>query len=144
MDRNELPLEPCHLGVPSVASKMIYELMVLLAQTVHLSWVKISSISARAEMSKLEPRRLEVPLGASKIISNPMVCLMQTMHLSCTDANSICKRTKTRFHMTLFTSEFHRVRPIWFLSLWYVRHKPCTYLASRLALSPNGPKWAST
>jgi hypothetical protein len=37
------------------------------------------------------------------------------------------------------TKEFHRVRPKQFSSLWYVRHKPCTYLASRLALSPNGP-----
>ena len=26
-----------------------------------------------------------------------------------------------------------------FSSLWYVRHKPCTDLASRLAPSPNGP-----
>jgi hypothetical protein len=29
-------------------------------------------------------------------------------------------------------------------SLWYVRHKPCTYLASRLAQSPNKPNRAST
>ena len=28
--------------------------------------------------------------------------------------------------------------------IWYVWRKPCTYLASRLALSPNGPKRAST
>jgi hypothetical protein len=27
----------------------------------------------------------------------------------------------------------HWERPKWFLSLWYVRHKPCTYLMSRLA-----------
>ena len=30
--------------------------------------------------------------------------------------------------------------PKWFLSLWYVWRKPCTYLVSRLALCPNGPK----
>jgi hypothetical protein len=29
-------------------------------------------------------------------------------------------------------------------SLWSVRPKPCTYLASRLTLSPNIPQWAST
>jgi hypothetical protein len=46
--------------------------------------------------------------------------------------------------MTYVTKEFHRVRQKWFLSLWYVRRKPCTYLASRLALFPNGPKWASS
>jgi hypothetical protein len=33
MDRNELPLEPRDLGVPSGASKMISEPMVALAQT---------------------------------------------------------------------------------------------------------------
>ena len=31
------------------------------------------------------------------------------------------------------------MRPKLFLSLWNVRRKPCTYLASRLAISPNGP-----
>jgi hypothetical protein len=36
------------------------------------------------------------------------------------------------------------LRPKWFQRLWYVRHKPCTYLASRLALSLNGLNWAST
>jgi hypothetical protein len=30
------------------------------------------------------------------------------------------------------------------LNQWYVRHKPCTYLASRFALSPNRPKWPCT
>jgi hypothetical protein len=29
-----------------------------------------------------------------------------------------------------------------FVSLWYVRRKPCTYLAPRLTLSPNRPKMA--
>jgi hypothetical protein len=36
------------------------------------------------------------------------------------------------------------VRLKWFLSLWYTWSKPSTYLASRLTLSPNGPKRAST
>jgi hypothetical protein len=85
----------------------------------------------------LEPRHLGVPSGAPKTISEPTVCLAQTVYLSCTDNNTIFKWTKIRFHMTHVTLEFHRVRPKWFLRLWYVRHKPCTYLASRLALSPN-------
>ena len=38
----------------------------------------------------------------------------------------------------------HRVCPKWFLSLWYAGRKPCTYLASRLALCLKGPKRAST
>jgi hypothetical protein len=49
-----------------------------------------------------------------------------------------------RFHMTHVTKEFHWVCPKWLRSLWYVRRKPCTYLASRLALSPYGLKSAST
>jgi hypothetical protein len=44
--------------------------------------------------------------------------------------------------MTHVTYEFHRVRQKLFMSLWYVQCKPCTYLASRLALSPNGPNRA--
>jgi hypothetical protein len=45
--------------------------------------------------------------------------------------------------MTHITWKFHRVRPKWFLSLRYVLRKPSTYLESRLALYPNGPKRAS-
>jgi hypothetical protein len=47
-------------------------------------------------------------------------------------------------YMTHVTWQFHRVRPEWFPSLWYVRQKQCTYLAPTLTLSPNGPKWDST
>jgi hypothetical protein len=92
----------------------------------------------------VEPRNLGVPLGASKTISEPKVCLTQAVHLSCTDTNIINKRIGTRFHMTTVTWEFHRVCPKWFLSLWYVRRKPCTYIVSRLALSLNPPKQASS
>jgi hypothetical protein len=33
--------------------------------------------------------------------------------------------------------------PKQFLRLWYIWRKPCNYLALKLILSPNGPKWAS-
>jgi hypothetical protein len=36
------------------------------------------------------------------------------------------------------------VCPKWFPCPWYIRCKPCTYLALRLTQSPNGPKWGST
>jgi hypothetical protein len=49
MDRNELKLEHHHLGVPSGASKMIFELVVCLAQTVHLSCTDIDSVSKQTE-----------------------------------------------------------------------------------------------
>jgi hypothetical protein len=100
MDQNEIPQDPCHLVIPS---------------------------------------------SASKTFSKPTVCLAQTVHLSYTDTSTISKWTKTRFHMTHFTLEFHRVHLKWFLRLWYVQRKPYnTYLVSSLALSPNGLNWAST
>ena len=98
-DRNELPLEPRHLVVPSGASKTIYERMVCPAQTMHLSWTDTNTVSKqkRSEIP-CDPRHLGVPSGASKMIYEPMV----------------------------------------------FRRKPCSYLASRLALHPKGPKRAST
>jgi hypothetical protein len=62
------------------------------------------------------------------MISDPMVRLAQTVHLSCVKISTISKQTETSFH----------------LSLWYVSHKPCTYLALSLTPSPNGPKWDLT
>jgi hypothetical protein len=92
----------------------------------------------------LDPRHLGVPSGASKTISKPMARLVQTVHLSCTNTNTVPKQTEMRFHMTHITLEFHRVCPKLFPSQWYVQHKPCTYHASLVALSLNGPNWAST
>ena len=130
---------PRHLGVALGASKMISEPMVRSTQTVHLSCVKISTISEKDRNElPLQPCHLVVPSSASKIISKPMVRLALTMHLSCTDTNTDSKRKEARFHMTHVIYEFHRVHPKRFPSLWYVRCKPCTYLASRLALCPKG------
>jgi hypothetical protein len=46
--------------------------------------------------------------------------------------------------MTHVTLEFHRVRPKRLLRQWYIRHKPCTYLVSRLAITLNSLNRAST
>ena len=89
---------------------MISESVVRSTQTVHLSCVKISTISKQSKLS-LEPRQLGVPSGASKMISEPMVRLAQTMHLSCTDTNTVSKEKEVRSHMTHVTYEFHQVRP---------------------------------
>jgi hypothetical protein len=51
MDRNELPFEPRHIGVPSGASKMISEAMVHLVHTVHLSCTETNIVSKRTETS---------------------------------------------------------------------------------------------
>jgi hypothetical protein len=70
--------------------------------------------------------------------------LVQTVHLSCVKISTISKQTEMSFCWSLITLEYHLVHLKWFLTLWYVQRKPITYLASRLALSPNGPKRAST
>jgi hypothetical protein len=67
---------------------------------------------------------------------------------SCVKISTISEQTKMSIHLSLITEEYHRVCLKRFSSLWYVRRKPCTYLASRLALSPNRQKqvttWASS
>ena len=82
MERSEIPYDPRHLGVPSGASKMMSEPIVHSTQTVHLSCIKIYTISKQTEDElPLEPRHLVAPSGASKMISEPMLRLAQTVHL---------------------------------------------------------------
>jgi hypothetical protein len=64
---------------------MIYEPMVCSTQTMHLSCIKVSTISEKDQNEHtLVPRHL-VPSGVSKMTFKPMVHLAQTMHLSCTN-----------------------------------------------------------
>jgi hypothetical protein len=130
MDQNELPVGPCHQGVPLGSSKMISYPKVPLAQTMHLSCIQTD----RNEIPH-DTRHVGVPSGASKMIFEQMVRLAQTMHLSCIKNSTISKRTETSFLLSLITD---------FLGLWLVWRKPCTYLALTLTLSPNRPKWDST
>jgi hypothetical protein len=82
--------DPRHLGVPSGASKKISELTVRLAQTVHLSLVKISSISKRTETSfrlslvtlEYHPVRPNRFLGLWYIWCNPCTYLALKLTLS--------------------------------------------------------------
>jgi hypothetical protein len=69
----ELSLVPYHLGVPSGASKMIFEPMIRLAQTVHLSCTYTNTVAKQKSKIPHDPRHLGVPLGVSKMISEPMV-----------------------------------------------------------------------
>jgi hypothetical protein len=50
MDRNELPFERHHLGVPFIVSKTISKPMVCLSQTVDLSCTNTNTISKQTEM----------------------------------------------------------------------------------------------
>jgi hypothetical protein len=137
MERSKIAHDPHHPGVPSGAPKLISKPMVHWTQTVHLSCVKISTTSEWTELL-LEPRLWWVPSGVPKMISDRMVHFLQTVHLSCTDTNTVCKQKADRFDMTHVTLGFQRGRPKRFLSIWYVWRKLCTYIASRIALSPNG------
>ena len=120
-DRNKIPHNRRHLGVPSGPSRMIYEPMVRSTQTVHLSCTDTNTVSKRTETRfDKDPCYLGVPSGVSKMTSEPMVCSAQTMHLSCIKISTISKWTETSFHLNLVTLEFHRVRPKPFLSLWYL------------------------
>jgi hypothetical protein len=67
MERREIPHDPCHLGVPSGASKIISEPMERSMQTMHLSCAKIAL--SLNKPSSLDPRHLGVPSGASEMIS---------------------------------------------------------------------------
>jgi len=44
---SEIPHDPRHLGVPSGASKFIYDLVVCSSQIVHLSCIRISTMFER-------------------------------------------------------------------------------------------------
>jgi hypothetical protein len=63
MDRNELPLEPRHLGVPLSASKIIFEPMVRLTQTVHLPCTDTNNVSKRTEQDSTWPTSLRISIG---------------------------------------------------------------------------------
>ena len=83
-----------------------------------------------------DPRHLGVPSGASKTLSEPMVRLAQTVHQSYINTN-ISKWTERDSRRPTSPRSF-MVWPKYFLSLWYVLRKPCTYLMSTLTPSPNG------
>jgi hypothetical protein len=143
-DQIELPLAHRHLGVPSGASKTIPDLIVCLAQTVHLSCTDTNTLQTEWNEIPHDPRPLGVWLVAFKMTSEPMVRSAQTVHLSCTESNTVSKRTETRFHVTHVTQELYQVCSKWFLSEWYVRCKPCTNLILTLTLSLSGLKPDST
>jgi hypothetical protein len=138
-------VQTVHLGVPTGASKMIL-------------WAYGSFDANRApilhrrqhcpkrDQNKIphDPRHLGVLSGASNTIFEPTVRSVQTMHQSRIKSSTISKRTESSFHLSLITKESHRVRPKWFLCLWYVQCRPCTNLALTLTLSINVLKWDST
>jgi hypothetical protein len=145
MDRIELPLEPCHQGVPSGVSKMIFLSLwyVWHKQCTYLAPTLTLSANRLKQDSKW-PTSPWSSIGCFQHDFWACGIFAQTVHLSCIKISSMSKWTESSFHLSLVTSEYHQVRPKWFLSLWYVRRKPCSYLLLTLTLPPNGLKRDST
>jgi hypothetical protein len=141
---NEIWHDPHHLGVLSGVSKMIFEPMVRSMQTVQLFCIKLALSPNRPKRSSTRALSPRSTIGCVQNNLWAYGTFRETKQLSCVKISTISKETKMSIHLSLVPLEYHRVRPKWFLSLWYIWHKPCTYLASRLALSANGPKQAST
>jgi hypothetical protein len=97
---------------------MISEPMVHSAQTMYLYCVKISTISNELTQHPLEICYLGDLLGASKTISKPTVCFAQTLHRH----QHYLQIDQNNIPHDPVNLEFHRVRPKWFLRLWY--HAP--------------------
>ena len=132
------PNEPTsHLGVPLGAPKKISINVVHLTQTMHLTYAEINTLQMDPNELPPDARHEGVPLGVYKMTYEPIVHSTQIEHLSCAKINTISKQTQMSFPLTHIAEEIDRVRPILFQSLLHVWRKPCTYLVSRLTLSPN-------
>jgi hypothetical protein len=144
MDQNEILHDPRPLGVTSSASKMISELTVHWVQTVHLSWMKISTVSKRTETSfhlsldtqEYHPAHPKQFLSLWYVWCKPCTYHAPKLTLSPKGPNEI---PHDPCHLGVPLSASKR-----FLWLWYVWCKLWIYLAPRLTLSLNGRKWDST
>jgi hypothetical protein len=77
-----------------------------------------------------EPHHLGVPSASSKMISKPRVCFAKPWPYLATTLTPSPNGAKQDSPWPTF----HQARPKWILSPWYIRCKPCTYLAARLTL----------
>jgi hypothetical protein len=96
-DQKEILHDPRHLGVPSGASKMIYEAVVRLVQTVDLSCTETNTISKLTETRFYMIHVTCSSISASKMISELTVRSAQTVHLSWINISTITKQTETTF-----------------------------------------------
>jgi hypothetical protein len=144
MDRNKLPPDPHHLGVPSGASKMISKPMVHSEQTVHLCCAETYTISKQTKTSfhwtyitkeydQVSPKPFPRPWY---IWCKPCIYLAPRLKLS---------PNRTKWASNWFMSPRSTIKcvqnDIWAFGTFGANR---IYLASRLTLSPNGPKWVST
>ena len=119
--------------------------MVRSMQFVHLSCIKISTISKQSKLSFhlsafiQEYHRVHPKLFLSLWCIRHKLCTYFAPKL--TLSTNRLKRDSI-WHM--WSRSSIGVRLNGFLSIWYVPCKPCTYLTSRLALSPNRSNRPST
>ena len=119
--------------------------MVRSMQFVHLSCIKISTISKQRKLIfHLSPftydyHRVHPKWFLSLWCNRCKLCTYLAPKLTLSPNRP---KRDSIWHMSSRSSI--AVRPNGFLSIWYVPCKPCTYLASRLALSPNRSNRAST
>jgi hypothetical protein len=123
---------------------MIYEPMVCPAQNVHISCIKISTISKRTKSS----------FHLSLVTRSTIECIQNEFQAYGTFDTNCASILRQGLHY-LQTDwielwlEPHHIRVSLGVSktissLWYIRHKSNTYLTLTLTLSPNGPDWDST
>jgi len=132
MDRNEIPHDPRHLGVPLRAFKTISEHMVCSVQIMQLPCIKIAISPNGPKRASTWPTSPRSTIGCIQTD----LCAYGTFGANrapilCQDY-TIFKQAKTSYHLSFVTLKYNRVHPKWFMCLRYVRCKPCTYLASRL------------
>jgi hypothetical protein len=146
MDRNEIPYDPCHLGVPIGASKTIFEPMVRSVQTAHLSCTDSNSVSKRTEMRfhmthvtyefhSVHPKQF-LSLWCIRCKLRTYLALWLALSLSPNGpkrASTLASSSRSTVGCIQRISE-----P---LVVW---RKPCNYLAPILTLSANGLKLDST
>jgi hypothetical protein len=103
MDRNDILVEPHHLGVPLGTSKVISEPMVRLAQTMHLCCTDTITISKWTETRFHTSYMTEESIGCVQTISELVVLSPQTVQLTCVKISAISKQTETSFQLSLVT-----------------------------------------
>jgi hypothetical protein len=102
-DQNMIWYDPCHLGAPSSASKMIFETWYVRRKPCTYIALKLALSSNRWKRAYTWASSPRSTIGYVQNDPEPMVCLVQTVHLSCTDTNTISKWTEMRFDMTQVT-----------------------------------------
>jgi hypothetical protein len=108
-------------------------------KSVHI-WVRIFNIRYRIRIRILKSYIYDVDIETYFIrhdwhypYSNPN----PTRNMKTNMTSMISVRIRSVF---IPTQEYQIVRPKWFLRLWCIRCKLCTYLALKLTMSTNGPK----